>query len=340
MMNTTSNSPAATLDIRDHALPSSAAEASADLPAVEAGLQPEAPIDLPLTDSEQDALTGGCINGCGGIRFNHNETLAESVGGTDEAVAEPQAEAPIDLPLIEAQQDGLKGGCLNNCGGIRFNHNETLAESVEGTDEAEAEPQAEAPIDLPLTDSEQDALTGGCGGACGGIRFNHNETLAESVGGTDEAVAQPQPEAPIDLPLIEAEQDGLKGGCLNNCGGIRFNHNETLAESVDGTDEAEAEPQPEAPIDLPLIEAEQDALTGGCGGACGGILFNHNETLAESVDGTDDAEAEPQAEAPIDLSLIEAEQDGLKGGCINGCGGIKFNHNQTLAESVDAGRGS
>jgi len=233
MMNTTSNSPAATLDIRDHALPSSAAEASADLPAVEAGLQPEAPIDLPLTDSEQDALTGGCINGCGGIRFNHNETLAESVGGTDEAVAEPQAEAPIDLPLIEAQQDGLKGGCLNNCGGIRFNHNETLAESVDGTDEAEAEPQPEAPIDLPLIEAEQDALTGGCGGACGGILFNHNETLAESVDGTDDAEAEPQAEAPIDLSLIEAEQDGLKGGCINGCGGIKFNHNQTLAESVD-----------------------------------------------------------------------------------------------------------
>ena len=75
MMNITSNSPAATLNIRDHALPSSAAEASADLPPAEA----EAPIDLPLIEAEQDALNGGCGGACGGIRFNHNQTLAESV---------------------------------------------------------------------------------------------------------------------------------------------------------------------------------------------------------------------------------------------------------------------
>ena len=75
MMNITSNSPAATLNIRDHALPSSAAEASADLPPAEA----EAPIDLPLIEAEQDALNGGCGGACGGIRFNHNQTLAESI---------------------------------------------------------------------------------------------------------------------------------------------------------------------------------------------------------------------------------------------------------------------
>jgi len=79
MMNITSNSPAATLNIRDHALPSSAAEASADLPPAEAEPQAEAPIDLPLIEAEQDALNGGCGGACGGIRFNHNQTLAESV---------------------------------------------------------------------------------------------------------------------------------------------------------------------------------------------------------------------------------------------------------------------
>ncbi len=172
MMNTPSSKPAATLDIRDHALPSSAAKS---VP------QQMAPTDLPPAESAQDALTGGCINGCGGIRFNHNETLADVVEGTDDAVAELQHEAPIDLPPAESAQDALTGGCINGCGGIKFNHNETLADVVEGTDDAVAELQAQAPLDLSPTDSEQDALTGGCYNGCGGIKFNHNQTLAEPV---------------------------------------------------------------------------------------------------------------------------------------------------------------
>lgn len=46
-------------------------------------------------------------------------------------------------------------------------------------------PSADSSANLPPAESEQDALTGGCSGiSCGGIKFNHNQTLAEP---TDDA---------------------------------------------------------------------------------------------------------------------------------------------------------
>ena len=117
-MNAFSSNSAATADLRDQALSPTAAEASAASP----------PADLPPAESEQDSLTGGCW-GCGGVKFNHNQTLAEPIDDAPEAT-EPQPAAPSDLPPAESEQDSLTGGCWS-CGGKKFNHNQTLAEPTD-----------------------------------------------------------------------------------------------------------------------------------------------------------------------------------------------------------------
>ena len=118
-MNALSSNSAATADLRDQALSPTAAEASVASP----------PADLPPAESEQDSLTGGCLT-CG-IRFNHNQTLAEPIDDAPEA-PEPQPAAPNDLPPAESEQDSLMGGCSGiSCGGIKFNHNQTLAEPTD-----------------------------------------------------------------------------------------------------------------------------------------------------------------------------------------------------------------
>jgi len=90
-MNASTSNSAATADFRDQALSPTAAEASVASPP--ANLPPE---DLPPADSEQDSLTGGCWS-CGGVKFNHNQTLAEATDDAPEA-SEPQPAAPSDLP--------------------------------------------------------------------------------------------------------------------------------------------------------------------------------------------------------------------------------------------------